>query len=126
MKRREFLRQVVLGAAVAAMVPLPLLRPQGGPAKLDEICWALGRFVRQRNIHLGLPCRIIGTDERGRLVIQADRQLCSESAFHIAERDMNRVRLGYRVNHKHLERATGINVLIRAKADFYSFWVPFQ
>ena len=104
--RREFLGLVVGTAACAAT---PAIFGTTADDKLDQLCWRIGEFVRDRNIK---SSRVIAIDEWGRLVVTARTDMKTDRVFHIADREMNYTRLGYRVEDRFLDRANGLTVFV--------------
>jgi hypothetical protein len=110
--RREFLG-LVIGTACAATPVLLAGTPPND--KLDQICWQIGKFSRERNLR---PVRVIATDQWGHLVLDARVDTQSSRMFHIADRELKYTRLGYRVEDRYLERAAELSVYVNGCHGF--------
>jgi hypothetical protein len=122
MNRREFLG-LMIGTAACATAPV-LLAGTPPNDKLDQVCWQIGKFSRERNLQ---PVRVIATDQWGHLVLTAKTGDLKEDggSFHIADCDLNYTQLKYRVEHRYLERASELSVFVRTDNECHSFPLVF-
>jgi len=117
--RRNFVR---LAFGTAACAAIPAIFGTTAEATLDQLCWRIGEFVRDRNIK---PSRVIAIDEWGRLVIVATTDMETDRTFHIADREQKYIRLGYRVEDRYLERAPELSVFVRTENGCHKFSLVF-
>ena len=68
--------------------------------------------------------RVIATDQWGHLVLTAKTGDGADS-FHIADRNLNYTRLGYRVEHRYLERADELSVFVHTENGCHRFPLVF-
>ena len=126
--RREFLKQLTI-RAIACTVPVALFRIGESDQleqKLEQICWRIGKFVRDRNI---APSQVVAIDESGRLVVEARTSMkLSHGTFHVADRDLNYTTLQYQVETRYLSRADKLFLYVHTEhepRDPYTFWLLF-
>jgi hypothetical protein len=123
--RREFLKQLALGTAYAAVPGMFAGTVVTPDDKLDQICWRIGEFSRERNLR---PAQVIATDQCGRLVVAAknghhfDKE---DGFFHIADREGKYSQLGYRVEDRCLARADKLSVFVHTENGCHSFPLVF-
>ena len=122
MNRRRFLGLVVGTAACAAAPVMFADTAATTDDKLDQFCWRVGEFVRDRNIK---PSKIIAVDESGRLVIAARTNMDTPRMFHVADREGKYTRLAYRVEHRYLERADELSVFVHTENGCHRFPLVF-
>lgn len=122
MNRRKFLGLVVGTAACAATPAVLIADAATTDDKLNQLCWRIGEFVRDRNIK---PSRVIAIDEVGRLVITARTDMKTDRVFHVADREGKYTRLAYRVEHRYLERADELLVFVHTENGCHTFPLAF-
>ncbi len=122
MNRRKFLGLAV-GTAACAATPVLFADTTTVNDKLDQICWRVGQFTREHDL---VPKRIVAINEFGRLVIVAGVNMETDRVFHIADRKLNYTRLGYRVEHRFLDRAAELSVFIRSENECHKFPMVFR
>jgi len=127
-RRREFLKQLTI-RAIASVIPVALFRiGESDPLeqKLEQICWRVGKFVRDRNIK---PSQVIAIDESGRVVVAARPGIKrSDGTFHVADRDLNYTTLHYQVEPRYLNGADKLFLYIHTEHEPrypYTFWLLF-
>ena len=127
-RRRKFLKQLTIGT-IASAVPVALFRiGESDPLeqKLEQICWRVGTFARDRNV---TPSQVIAIDESGRLVVAARPGMnLFDGTFHVADRNLNYTTLQYQVETRYLSRADKLFLYIHTEhepRDPYTFWLMF-
>ncbi len=115
MNRRNFLKLIGIGGAIA-MVPVVPFAPVSTNQlnhRLEQVCFALGRWSRKQNVQIQ---RVIVIDEVGHLVLDGK---CVDGfvpdSFHIADRNHeNYTQIVYRVEPLYLAGSKELSVIVNS------------
>ncbi len=132
--RRTFLKLIGIGGAACPAAPVLLAGTTTANDKLDQLCWGIGKFVREHDL---VPKRIIAIDGSGHLVLdgrsdKSPREInykflfSDDGSFYLADRNHeNYTQIVYCLEPRYLMRAEELSVFVHTENGCHRFPLVF-